>query len=99
MSEPVDLSAYLANAFLPAASEPLPTLPLPDESHVSGWRSWRADGHVTPAELAERMPQAAFAIEAGMAKSPAYRAAILSADATAAKGAPKGVFGLSVHVG
>ncbi|MDE0888419.1 MAG: hypothetical protein OSA40_03060 [Phycisphaerales bacterium] len=82
MSEPVDLSAYLANAFLPAASKSLPTLPLADESHVAGWRSWRPDGPMTPADLAERMPQAAFAIEAGMAKSPAYRAAILAADAS-----------------
>lgn len=100
MSDPVDLSAYLANPFLPAASEPLPTLPLPDESHVSGWRSWRADGPVTPAELAERMPQAAFAIEAGMAKSPAYRAAILSADASAIPSnptLPEGMLDFSVQ--
>jgi hypothetical protein len=100
MSDPVDLSAYLANSFLPAASEALPTLPLPDESHVAGWRSWRPDGPVTPAELAERMPQAAFAIEAGMAKSPAYRAAILSADASAIPSnptLPEGMLDFSVQ--
>ena len=100
MSEPVDLSDYLANAFLPAASAPLPTLPLPDESHVAGWRAWKPDGAVTPAELAERLPQAAFPIEAGMAKSSAYRAAILSADASAIPSnpiLPEGMLDFSVE--
>ncbi|MDG2022383.1 MAG: hypothetical protein P8J59_10585 [Phycisphaerales bacterium] len=100
MNEPVDLPAYLANTFLPAASAPLPTLPLPDESHVAGWRAWKPDGAVTPAELAERLPQAAFPIEAGMAKSSAYRAAILSADASAIPSnpiLPEGMLDFSVE--
>ncbi|HBZ97231.1 MAG TPA: hypothetical protein DEO57_05240 [Phycisphaerales bacterium] len=77
---PSPLEDYLRNDFLEEAATPLPRLPLADESHIPWWRSWREDGELDCARLAEQLPQLLFGVESGIAKSDAYHRAILGGD-------------------
>ena len=88
MSDPADRSEYLANLFLPEAADPLPAVPLPDESHVESWRKWHPDGEIAFEDLAQQLPQLHFGVEPGIAKTPAYHKAILGADASAVPAQP-----------
>jgi hypothetical protein len=83
MGESDHLAEYLRNEFLDEANDPLPELPLADESHIASWRSWHEDAELSFSLLSEQLPQLLFGVGEGISKTTSYHQAILGGDVNA----------------
>lgn len=100
MSESDQLADYLRNDFLDEANDPLPELPLANESHIASWRLWHEDAEVSYKLLAEELPQLLFGVGTGISKTTPYHQAILGGDVNARPSGdhlPDGDIGFSVE--